>query len=81
VVSLIGTADILWASRGAPKDGSKESSGLSFPAPFWEFLDTSLEFPHHKKIIPVPFLREFCEKAEHFCGFVECHQRQKIRKE
>ena len=31
VASLIGTADILWPSRGAPEDGSKESSGLSFP--------------------------------------------------
>ncbi len=81
VASLIGTADILWPSRGAPEDGSKESSDLGFPAPFWEFLDTSLKFPHHKKIIPVPSLREFREKAEHFRGFVECHQRQKIRKE
>ena len=80
VASLIGTADILWPSRGTPEDRSKESSGLSFPARFWEFLDMSLKFPHHKKIIPVHSLGNFAKKPNISAALSSVIQRQSSEK-
>ena len=39
-------------------------------------LISFLKFPDHEKEFPVPFPREFREKAQHFRGLVGCHQPQ-----